>query len=512
MVNPIRRPVIKKRPQQVHSIFLGFFLFLSIIIGFGGTGFAAQVILAWDPNSEPDLAGYRIYVGYQSRVYAWNLDAGLKTQATLGGLVEGTPYFLSITAYNHTGLESGFSNEVSYTPAGSSYSLAITPTGNGGGYVSTNPSGSSFNPGTTVTLSALPDSRSLFSGWGGACSGTSTSCQVTMNANLSATANFTLRTFTLTASAGSNGSITPTGSQTVSSGGNAAFTITPNTGYRIADVRVDGTSVGTVSSYTFEAVSANHTISATFVAQSTTGTYTLRVNKTGSGTGTIAQSPPGQRFSYGTLVTLNALPSSDSAFAGWTGACTGTAPTCTVTMNARKTVTATFTKKTYTLTASAGSNGAITPSGDLTVTHGASQSYAITAASGFRITDVRVDQVSVGPVTSYTFDHVAANHQIEASFIPKFDTPINYALHVSQNGTGRGSIWSSLAGTNFIEGTEITLTAVPNENSLFAGWSGACAGNETECRVVLNGDRFVTATFNAKAVPLYQVFLPTIIK
>ena len=71
-------------------------------------------------------------------------------------------------------------------------------------------------------------------------------------------------TYTITASAGPNGSISPSGSVTVNQGSNKSFTITPDTGYNIDDVLVDGSSVGAVSSYTFTNITQNHTISATF--------------------------------------------------------------------------------------------------------------------------------------------------------------------------------------------------------------------------------------------------------
>lgn len=74
-------------------------------------------------------------------------------------------------------------------------------------------------------------------------------------------------TYTITASAGPNGSISPSGSVTVNQGSNKSFTITPNSGYSIDDVLVDGSSVGAVSSYTFTNVTQNHTISATFKAE-----------------------------------------------------------------------------------------------------------------------------------------------------------------------------------------------------------------------------------------------------
>jgi len=82
-------------------------------------------------------------------------------------------------------------------------------------------------------------------------------------------------TYTISASAGSHGSISPSGSIIVNQGSDKSFTITPDTGYQIDDVRVDGSSVGAVSSYTFTNVTQDHTIYATFIIESS-GTYDLR--------------------------------------------------------------------------------------------------------------------------------------------------------------------------------------------------------------------------------------------
>ena len=83
------------------------------------------------------------------------------------------------------------------------------------------------------------------------------------------TTNFTIDTFNVTASAGGGGSISPNGSVSVNYGDNQTFTITPNTGYYIVDVSVNGSSVGPVSSYTLTSVEAPNTISATFAPTST---------------------------------------------------------------------------------------------------------------------------------------------------------------------------------------------------------------------------------------------------
>ncbi len=71
--------------------------------------------------------------------------------------------------------------------------------------------------------------------------------------------------YTVTASAGSNGSISPSGSVSVDQGQDQSFTITPEAGYQIDDVLVDGSSVGKVATYNFTSVQADHTINAAFV-------------------------------------------------------------------------------------------------------------------------------------------------------------------------------------------------------------------------------------------------------
>ena len=74
---------------------------------------AHAVILEWDPNSETNLRGYRVYTGRQSRVYDSVLDVGNQTLAQLA-TTPGTTYY-AVTAYDADGLESDFSDEVFYT-------------------------------------------------------------------------------------------------------------------------------------------------------------------------------------------------------------------------------------------------------------------------------------------------------------------------------------------------------------------------------------------------------------
>src|SRR5205807_7577117 len=79
---------------------------------------------------------------------------------------------------------------------------------------------------------------------------------------------FAINTYTITASVnGGNGSISPSGSVPVNYGGNQDFTITPDSGFVVADVLVDGSSVNAVTSYSYTNVTADSTITATFTPE-----------------------------------------------------------------------------------------------------------------------------------------------------------------------------------------------------------------------------------------------------
>jgi hypothetical protein len=93
--------------------------------------------------------------------------------------------------------------------------------------------------------------------------------------SVEALADFTLISPTITSSAGANGSIDPSGVVTVGYGANQSFAITADAGYHVADVLVDGASIGAVASYEFTNVTANHTIAASFAANSTAPDWDL---------------------------------------------------------------------------------------------------------------------------------------------------------------------------------------------------------------------------------------------
>ncbi|MBI3804674.1 MAG: fibronectin type III domain-containing protein [Nitrospirae bacterium] len=77
--------------------------------------FAAEAILAWDPSPDTTVAGYKVYVGAASQNYGAPIDVGNVTTWTMSGLTTGSSYSFAVTAYDASGNESLFSNEVSKT-------------------------------------------------------------------------------------------------------------------------------------------------------------------------------------------------------------------------------------------------------------------------------------------------------------------------------------------------------------------------------------------------------------
>jgi CSLREA domain-containing protein len=231
-----------------------------------------------------------------------------------------------------------------YQSTPSYYTLTVAVAGDGSGVVTTNPIGPSYLPGTVVTLTAMSLISSTFTGWNGDVIAITNPVTLTLDANKFVTATFILDTYILTPTAGTNGSITPATPQTVNYGASQTFTITPDIGYHIVDVGVDGVSQGPIGLYTFNNVTANHSISAAFAVN----LYTLTLNSAGNGSGSVMVNPPGPAYTAGTVVTLTAIASSTSRFTGWSSAVISTTNPLIVPMDSDKTITTTFvTQRVY---------------------------------------------------------------------------------------------------------------------------------------------------------------------
>ncbi len=125
---------------------------------------------------------------------------------------------------------------------------------------------------------------------------------------------------------------------------------------------------------------------------------------------------------------------------------------------------------TVTISASAGPNGSIDPSGPVAVGFGNDQSFSLTPAAGYHVSEVRIDGVSSGPVTTYTFQAVTAPHSIEAFFSNEFN------ITVSKEGDGQclissdpeGLICGEVCSKDFAPGSRVIINFIPESGSILA--------------------------------------------
>ena len=225
---------------------------------------------------------------------------------------------------------------------------SITVTVTGDGQVSSSngvircPGTCSMNveAGTAVTLTAK-NGKGTFSGWTGACVGTSLTCNTTVNGASTTTATF-LTPFKLTLKTTGLGAVTSDQPGTsILSGTVVTLTATPNAGNSFTGW--SGPCAGASSTCTFT-MTADTIATANFsgvVAPPPAASFKLVVKLNGNGK--VTTNPAGSSFASGTVVTLTAAPGAGVPFVGWSGGgCAGTILTCSVTMTADTTVTANF--------------------------------------------------------------------------------------------------------------------------------------------------------------------------
>jgi hypothetical protein len=315
---------------------------------------------------------------------------------------------------------------------------------------------------------------------------------VPMNAAHILAASAQIKTFAINASTGANGTISPSGSTSVNYGGSQLYTITPSVGFQVADVFVDGVSVGAVTTYTFSNVTSAHTIFANFSSPQALLTVSRSVGITGTpatttsyNVGTVVNYSYALQTGYQNLqVTLDGSPVAASG---------------TVTMNAAHTLAVTAQLQTFTITPLALGNGTISPSGATSVNYGGSQSFNITPSIGYQVAMVEVDGASVGWMTTYSFNNVTSNHTITAYFSP---IP-TYTL--TAGTTANGTI--SPAGATIVsQGGSQIYTITPNAGYQIGTVTvdGASVGAVTTYTFTnITGNHTIAATF--VALPSYAL-------
>jgi hypothetical protein len=145
-----------------------------------------------------DLEGYKVYHGTESKKYKVSYDVKNVTTYKIDDLIDWHTYYFAVTAYDTSGNESPYSEEIYIKKIPSQYTLTVNKGGTCKGIVTSSPEGVNcgsdcdvvYYSGTVVRLIATPDTGSFFSGWsGGGCSGRG-QCILTINADIIVTATF----------------------------------------------------------------------------------------------------------------------------------------------------------------------------------------------------------------------------------------------------------------------------------------------------------------------------------
>jgi len=348
---------------------------------FPAISYPAEITIAWSPATDARVAGYRIYYGPPGQDREFQADAGKETQITLRNLREGAAYSFVVATYDSTGRESMHSQKTTITNLKDkdTHFVSIFPR---------------HTPSAPVQEKSFPD--------------TPPECE-----------------FAISPASQFFGSSGGAGTVGVSTRLNCPWTVVANAPW----VTITSNSRWTGSGVVFYLVKANSSASPREGTLTVAGhtvklnqmgpaRYPLKISKSGTGTGTVVIVPAGADFEAGTVVTLSAAPSANSAFAGWSGRCSGTKPTCRVTMNSSTSVNVAFKLKTFVISASAGANGSISPSGRVVVNHGGSKRFIVKPNRGYKIGEIKVDGVSVGNPEKLLFGNVMSSHRIEAIFSP----------------------------------------------------------------------------------------------
>jgi hypothetical protein len=370
-----------------------------------------------------------------------------------------------------------------------SYSVNASVSGNG----SASPTSQSIGYGSNVSITISPDpGYHIASITDNGSAVTVVNPYVISNVTGSHTVVVTMaiNTYNITVNAGANGSITPPGPLGVNYGDTPTFTITPATGCHINDVLVDSASMGALSSYTFSPVSANHTLSASFLPNQ----YSLAISY--SGNGSVSKNPDQATYSHGATVTLNGTAASGWSFGAWSGDLSGSTNPVTITMDGNKSITANFTQIMKTLTITGGANGSVTQPGTGTFTFGQGAVVNLVANpnmgfvfGGWTGNTVDVADINV-PSTTITMND---NYVIQANFATA------YRLTISSDSSGTVTLPGE--GTYyFTPGSIVPLLAVPNMGYSFEKWEGnkETVANEhaAATTVTMNGNYSINAKFN----------------
>jgi uncharacterized protein (TIGR02145 family)/uncharacterized repeat protein (TIGR02543 family) len=363
-----------------------------------------------------------------------------------------------------------------------SYSLTLSASPTAGGSVSKSPDKLEYAAGDVVMVTATAKQGYAFSGWSGSQTSQNATMTVTMDGKKEFTANFTHRTYTVTANAENGGTVSRSpGKSAYAYEDKVTVTAYPANGYKFTGW--SGAATGTKNPVTVT-VDDDLVLTAKFEWQGTTPpnvpdpTYTLYVRTNPEDAGSVSRSPDKSAYTARETVSVTAYPADGYKFTGWSGAATSKNTEITLTMENDKTLTANFELATYMVTFDAnGGSGTVSGQsakyGDNITLPSASRRLT---KEGYTFdvwnTNSSGTGIDYGSGSYYT---VTGDVTLYAKW--EIDT---YRVWFDMNGGNNG--YGSIPTQRAPYGTSITL---PSGNNLtrdgytFGGWSTDCYGYGT---------------------------------
>ena len=343
--------------------------------------------------------------------------------------ISGTEYKVgdTYTVSGDTEIKALWENSV-ITPT--TYTVTVSNDGNGTGTATP----STAAAGTEITLTATPNKGYHFKEWEVISGGvTIKDNKFTMpNDNVEVRAIFEKDApteYTITVTSGGNGTASASHAKAVV-GTEIRLTATPNKGYHFKEWEVISGGV-TIKDNKFIMPNDNVEVKAIFEKDAPAPTeYTITYDLAG---GTAEGNPDTYTIETRTF-TLTNPTKSGYTFTGWSGTGLTGENNLTVTIEKGSTGDRSYTAhwryngsghsySYYTIKATAGAGGSISPSGNVSVREGRDQTFTITPDKGYAVANVKIDGKSIGAVKSYTFENVSRTHTIEVIFMKANGNP-----------------------------------------------------------------------------------------
>jgi hypothetical protein len=336
-------PQSKIRPfsHLLISYFMAVVVSALLLFSYHPKVYSAQMTLAWDPNTEPDLGGYKVYYGPSSGTYVVPLNVGDVTNYTLTGLTEGQVYYAAVTACDQSGNESAYSDEVSGAAREptQTYTVATNPPGlqiivDGATY--TTPKNFSWIPGTSHILSVeSPQSgptgvRYAYASWSDGGDQSHTMVASASNTALMATFN-TQYSLTPSIHPAGRGMIAPSETNWFDEGKSVFIMTAANAGYRFSGWSGEQSGLDNPTSLVMNGPKA---VTANF----TSGPYTLTVHVNPLGSGSVTKNPDKPTYFLGEQVSLTAAAHPNWAFRQWAGDIGGSQNPMVISVNGNKNI------------------------------------------------------------------------------------------------------------------------------------------------------------------------------